>query len=721
MARRRHRRRSRALDRLDQVLLRPRPRPCLPRDRRRPVPAHLGAAGDVVARRRCRPTSGRPTRSHAGCRTGSTPANLFAAAPAFAGFSGGFDDRLVAGIGSTPTTCEAHLTPERNHRTLELYALLIAALALPEPRSRRPAEFAVERAAREPADRLRRRRRPPRALARTTTDRAALVRRRARELPPLRRRAPARLRRAAARAPASSRRDCRRPDGTIPALSDSDTGDYAELLGAAARPAGARDDLLHAPAAPARASPTAATSSSARSADRYLIFDCGPLGDGGHGHYDALSVEAWAGDRALVLDPGRSPTPRASRTCATGSAAPPRTTPSRVDGATRRRTRAGAPRCRAPQARLPRPRRERRARHPRRRGAQPGLRGRPPAPRDLRRRRVLDRRGRLDGRAPHRYDLRFHLAAGRGRRASVSAEAVSTPGCRGCSSWPASDRARGRLDLAGLRRQARGAGRRARRRRRERGSVRHASRRREPDVATARRLDACAGPSGEATPIVRRAVSCGDGDRIEMVDWDRDGSCSGGGRSKGSSPRSARCARRRGARPRPADRWRRDARAIAPAAGGAAARRCERVRSSTASARACASSTAIDGRAILTARTFAPSSWPRRHDAGRQTRRARGRRRFWPFPTTASCATLEHVRRSGRGTARALPGWPCTPRLVAYAAEQSAVAACLTRAAACSRTPRSSPTRRRRDRLRGLATLLRVWRRAVRSASTCRA
>ena len=42
-----------------------------------------------------------------------------------------------------------------------------------------------------------------------------------------------------------------------------------------------------------------------RAKDRYLIFDCGPLGDGGHGHYDALSLEAWAGDRPLVMDPGR--------------------------------------------------------------------------------------------------------------------------------------------------------------------------------------------------------------------------------------------------------------------------------------------------------------------------------------------------------------------------------------------------------------------------------
>ena len=29
------------------------------------------------------------------------------------------------------------------------------------------------------------------------------------------------------------------------------------------------------------------------------------MGDGGHGHYDALSVEAWADARPLVVDPGR--------------------------------------------------------------------------------------------------------------------------------------------------------------------------------------------------------------------------------------------------------------------------------------------------------------------------------------------------------------------------------------------------------------------------------
>ena len=52
-----------------------------------------------------------------------------------------------------------------------------------------------------------------------------------------------------------------RPDGTIPALSDSDTGDYAELL--RARRAAARAATTCWPCAGPRATRTAATSSSA--------------------------------------------------------------------------------------------------------------------------------------------------------------------------------------------------------------------------------------------------------------------------------------------------------------------------------------------------------------------------------------------------------------------------------------------------------------------------
>jgi hypothetical protein len=39
--------------------------------------------------------------------------------------------------------------------------------------------------------------------------------------------------------------------------------------------------------------------------EQYLLFDCGPLGAGNHGHLDLLSFELAAYGRSLVLDPGR--------------------------------------------------------------------------------------------------------------------------------------------------------------------------------------------------------------------------------------------------------------------------------------------------------------------------------------------------------------------------------------------------------------------------------
>ncbi|MEQ8661996.1 MAG: heparinase II/III-family protein, partial [Gammaproteobacteria bacterium] len=37
----------------------------------------------------------------------------------------------------------------------------------------------------------------------------------------------------------------------------------------------------------------------------HVVFDCGPVGRGNHGHLDALSFEYFAGGQALVVDPGR--------------------------------------------------------------------------------------------------------------------------------------------------------------------------------------------------------------------------------------------------------------------------------------------------------------------------------------------------------------------------------------------------------------------------------
>jgi hypothetical protein len=226
-------------------------------------------------------------------------------------------------------------------------------------------------------------------------------------------------------------RDCRRPDGTIPALSDSDTGDYTELLALAARLL-ERDDLL---ASRGGDFPHGGYFVQ-RAGDRFLIFDCGPLGDGGHGHYDALSVEAWAGDRALVLDPGRFTYAEGSpnlRHWFRGTAAHNTVC---VDGADQTPYARGRSSLPSASARLLG------------RATRPGLdviagEVRSPVYDALHRRRVLlvdddywIVEDRLTGGSRHRYDLRWHLPPGPaqivgGRGAVAAGVAITILGARG--------------------------------------------------------------------------------------------------------------------------------------------------------------------------------------------------------------------------------------------------------------------------------------------------
>jgi hypothetical protein len=114
---------------------------------------------------------------------------------------------------------------------------------------------------------------------------------------------------------------CHRPDGGIPAFSDSDGGSYLDLLGLAAdlfqrtdfrysatrgksgNPPRDGASFVHGGYFTQRSSWNQPEESFADA--RHLVWDCGSVGEGGHGHYDALHFELAAGGKPLLIDPGR--------------------------------------------------------------------------------------------------------------------------------------------------------------------------------------------------------------------------------------------------------------------------------------------------------------------------------------------------------------------------------------------------------------------------------
>jgi hypothetical protein len=246
----------------------------------------------------------------------------FAQASEFAGLHGELDQTLLDSLAAQANWLREHLTAARNHRTLELYALFICAQALPglDPQGEL-LPFAAEQLDanlstdfRDDGVHVEASTHYHLVALRSFVGLRVNARRFGVTLPP---NFDERLQRALDFA-----MHCHRPDGEIPALSDSDTGSYAELLRLAARELN-RPDYLYAATRGARGTPPHARNVSfpaggyhiQRSGwgergrpfehERFLIFDSGPLGDGGHGHYDLLSVELAAGGRPLLLDPGR--------------------------------------------------------------------------------------------------------------------------------------------------------------------------------------------------------------------------------------------------------------------------------------------------------------------------------------------------------------------------------------------------------------------------------
>jgi hypothetical protein len=248
--------------------------------------------------------------------------NIFASAPHFSGFSDGFEDELLTSLVLQVEYLRQHLTPARNHRTLELYALLVAALALPEQFS---ATGLLAFAMSELHNNL---------LADIRKDGVHCEQSTHYHMLALRSFLAARenARRFGLQFPqgydSHLERACEfamhshRPDGGIPAFSDADTGSYADVLELAAA-AFSRPDFLYAATKGRKGTPPDdcnvsfldggyfiqrsgwGNGATAFDKERFLMFDCGPLGEGGHGHYDLLNIEVSAGGRPLIVDPGR--------------------------------------------------------------------------------------------------------------------------------------------------------------------------------------------------------------------------------------------------------------------------------------------------------------------------------------------------------------------------------------------------------------------------------
>ena len=248
--------------------------------------------------------------------------NRFAAAPEFRGFTEGFTEQLIDSLRAQIEHLRLNLTAERNHRTLELYALFIAALALPELDERGGLlAFSMEELHRNlladiRADGVHREHSTHYHMLVLRSFVAARVNAQLFGLA-----FPDGFDRRLERA-CEFALHAHRPDGLIPALSDSDTGSYLDVLELAAM-IFSRSDFLYVASKGKKGTPPAekwvsfseagyfiqrsgwGENKSAFADERFLIFDCGSLGDGGHGHYDALSIEVAAGGRPLIVDPGR--------------------------------------------------------------------------------------------------------------------------------------------------------------------------------------------------------------------------------------------------------------------------------------------------------------------------------------------------------------------------------------------------------------------------------
>ena len=233
-----------------------------------------------------------------------------------------FHLKLVESIAAQVNYLRANLTPARNHRTLELYAILLAGVVFPELTDAKSwVEFALPEIARNMQTDLL----TDGVQCELSTDYHHLVLKNylcVRRLTKLN----------GIEVPLSMDEQLikalefsmyvHKPDGIVPSLSDGDARNFLDLLNQGYELYG-RQDMRYVATQGKHGTPPEKRSvyfadsgySIVRSGwgkgannftdEQYLILDCGPLGAGNHGHLDCLNFELAAFGRSLIVDPGR--------------------------------------------------------------------------------------------------------------------------------------------------------------------------------------------------------------------------------------------------------------------------------------------------------------------------------------------------------------------------------------------------------------------------------
>jgi len=215
-----------------------------------------------------------------------------------------------------------HLTPARNHRTLELYSIFLVAVVFPELKE---ADLWLDFAKKELMKNIQSDILPDGVHCELSTDYHHIVLKNylnILKLASLNKISMPETMDAQVKKALVFSLYVHKPDGAIPALSDGDVGSFLDLLKEGYGRYGSEEMRYAATKGQSGDPPLERSKGFAESGyyilrsgwgngtepyedERYLVFDCGPLGAGNHGHLDCLSFEMAAYGQSLIVDPGR--------------------------------------------------------------------------------------------------------------------------------------------------------------------------------------------------------------------------------------------------------------------------------------------------------------------------------------------------------------------------------------------------------------------------------